>query len=308
MYADLAANLARSFWYWNKGAGIRFYIATDQENLLPDDVKAFAGVIPIQPGELGTGFSPKLYLDKLAPLGQTIFIDSDCLIFGRLDPIFEKFKGFAVSVIGGYINEGEWFGNIRAICKHFNVPHIPKFNGGIYYLENGLKAAAVYSTASELEKSYDQIGFVRLRNSPNDEVLMALAMQLHQEQPIPDDGTVMSDPQACPGGYEIDVMSGKRWLLNPPVPHPLHQAWCPFEKVSPLIVHFLGYYTNHHPYKREAYKLARKGKDSSPCLASLVALLGITFPAQAKTFAKHMFRPLYRSVFGVRKVKPSNRM
>lgn len=309
MYVDLAVNLARSFWYWNKDSEIQLYIVTDHSNLLPVDVKAYAIVIPVQPGQLGTGFSPKLHLDKLAPEGQTIFIDSDCLIFGRLDELFEKFKGHSVSVIGDYISEGEWFGNIQAICKHFHVAHIPKFNGGIYYLENGTKAAAVYSTARKLEKTYDQSGFIRLRNNPNDEVLMAVAMQLHHEQPITEDGTIMSDPQACPGGYGIDVIKGKCWLLNPPASHRLHQTWYPFEKVFPLIVHFLGYYTNHYPYKREAYKLARIGKGkSSQLVINLVAFLTIVFPSRVKHLVKYMLRPLYRSLFGTRKVKPSNRI
>lgn len=245
LYITMAVNLARSFYWWNKNTDISFYIVTDAPELIAKDVLAYTNIITIKKGELGDGFSPKLHLDKLAPAGQTLFIDSDCLIFGEISILFENFKSHSVSVVGNYISDGEWFGDIKKICAQFKVPHIPKFNGGIYYLEQGETATATYKTARKLEQEYDEIGFTKLRNRPNDEVIMALAMQLNGQKPIIDDGNTMSDPQACPGGYKIDVIKGKRWLLNPPIPNPLHQAWYPFKKVEPLVFHFLGHYTQH---------------------------------------------------------------
>ncbi|MDB5122994.1 MAG: hypothetical protein JWP94_1123 [Mucilaginibacter sp.] len=308
LYVDIAANLARSFWLWNAGTNITFYLATDQPQYIPADLKAFVKIILIQPGELGEGFSPKLHLDKLAPAGQTLFIDSDCLVFGKLDFVFEIFKGHAVSVIGNYISKGEWFGDIQKICVQYNVPHLPKFNGGIYYLENGPVAKEVYSTAREFEKIYDEIGFVRLRNRPNDEVLMALAMQMHGQAPVIDDGTIMSDPQSCPGGYKMDIVSGERWLVNPPAPNPRHQAWYPFEKVSPVIVHFLGYYTSHYPYKREVYRLIKKMANKLNWVTEVVTLVKIEYPERFKVKLKNALRPVYHFFFHVRKIKQSERL
>jgi hypothetical protein len=307
VFVDMAANLARSFWLWNAGNNITFYMATDEPEFIPDDLKEYIKIILIKPGEFGEGFSPKLHLDKLAPAGQTLFIDSDCLVFGKLDFVFEIFKGHAISVIGNYISKGEWFGDIQKICVQYNVPHLPKFNGGIYYLENGPVAKEVYSTARELEKIYDEIGFVRLRNRPNDEVLMALAMQMHGQVPVIDDGTIMSDPQACPGGYKIDVISGLRWLINPPAPNPRHQAWYPFEKVSPVIVHFLGYYTQHYPYRREIYRLKKAFTNTLNWVSNIKCLITIEYPERIKNFLKSTFRPVYHKIFGVRRLKPSER-
>jgi len=308
LYVDLAVHLARSFYLWNENSDITFYIVTDLPDLVESDVLKYAKIITVKKGELGEGFSPKLHLDKLAPGGQTLFIDSDCLIFGNLDSVFERFKGKSVSVVGGYIADGEWFGEIKEICKQFNIPHIPKFNGGIYYLEKGEIASKVYAKARELEKDYDKIGFKRLRNRPNDEVLMALAMQLYQMEPIEDDATIMSDPQACPGGYEIDVITGKRWLLNPPPPNPLHRIWYPFTKVEPLIFHFLGYYTQHYPYRREIYRLDKKLKNKLNWQTKAYAKLNIEWPEKIKIAFKELFRPLYRLVFGTRKIVKSERI
>lgn len=308
LYVEMAVNLARSFIWWNKNSDISFYIVTDQPNYITQDVLEFAKIIEIGAGEYGLGFSSKLHLDKFAPPGQTLFIDSDCLIFGKIDTVFEKFKGKKVSVIGTYISNGEWFGNIEQIIAKFNLPHLPKFNGGIYYLENGEVAAGVYETARELEKKYDEIGFVRLRNRPNDEVIMSVAMQLHQMEPMIEDATIMSDPQACPGKYKIDVIKGRASLENPAYPHAKHQSWYPFHKVSPLVFHFLGYYTHHHPYKREVYRLEKAIHDELNWGTELVAKLSIDLPELIKNKFKNTLRPIYRLLFGTRKIAKSERI
>ena len=307
LYLDLAVNLARSFFYWHPDTEIQFQIVTDLESRIPEDLKAKIKIISVQPGELGEGFTPKLHLDRLAQEGQTLFIDSDCLIFENIESVFDKFKGHSVSVIGGYISTGEWFGDVAEICTKFKIPCYPKFNGGIYYLEKGETASKVYKRARELEKYYDEIGFVRFRGHAADEVLMALAMQLNGQVPIPDDGTIISDPFACPGKYYVNIINGERWLTNPPSPNPRHQHWYPFTRVSPLVVHFLGNFTNDYPYKREVFRL-KNTRDSSPnfiheCLAKLI----YEYPEVLKINFKNMLRPLYRMAFGVRKVKATNK-
>lgn len=308
LYVDLAINLARSFFHWHDDDGIIFQLVTDRPELIPPDIRDKIELIQIKPGELGVGFTPKLHLDKLVTHAQTLFIDSDCLLFENIGWLFDRLKGHPVSVVGGYISDGEWFGDMKSICRQFNIPHMPKFNGGLYYLEKGKTASAVYETARELEGRYDDIGFVRLRGRPNDEVLMAMAMQLNNQQPIPDDGTIMSDPQACPGGYKIDVISGKRWLLNPPKPHPRHQDWYPFQKVSPAIVHFLGSYTLDYPYKTEAFRLMKLSTASLNILANITAALTIKLPGALRESTKNLLRPLYHKFFGPRKINQSERV
>jgi len=308
LYVDMAVALARSFFLWNTGNGIDFYIVTDQPQLVPADLKTKLTLISVDKGSLPEGFSSKLFLDELAPEGQTIFIDSDCLIFSDLNRLFDTFRGRAVSVVGGYITEGEWYGDIGPLRKKFDLAAIPKFNGGIYYLEKGDMATAVYSTARELEKSYDDIGFKRFRGKTADEILMAVAMQLHQQKPIVDDGTIMSDPQAFPGEYHINVITGERVLINPPVPHPQHQAWHPFEKASPAVVHFLGHYSQHYPYRREVFRLSKHDSGKLSWVAELEAKFKIEYPERIKNQLKAAFRPIYHRLFGLRKIKVSERI
>ena len=306
-YFDLAINLARSFILWNKNSNINFYIVTDLTYEMPKDLVGFIDIISIKQNEFGLGFTPKLFLDKVAPPGQTLFIDSDCLIFGDLLPIFEKFKGKKVSVVGNYISSGEWFGNISTICAKFSIPHLPKFNGGIYYLENGAAATEVYALARKIETKYDELGFVRLRGRPNDEVIMALAMQLNSMEPFIDDGNIMSDPQACQGGYQIDVLNGKRWLLNP-IKHAQYQSWYPFTRVEPLIFHFLGSYTQDYPYRREIYLLEKLMNNKLNWSTKIYSILTIEAPNRLKQNFKKIFRPIFRVIFGTRKIRKSERL
>ena len=44
---------------------------------------------------------------------------------------------------GHTIATGLWFGNVDALCARFGVPALPKFNGGLYYIEPGPEATAV---------------------------------------------------------------------------------------------------------------------------------------------------------------------
>jgi hypothetical protein len=308
LYIDMAANLVRSFIFWNKDTGITFYLATDLQQFIPDDIKVSIKIIELQPDQFGKGFSPKLHLDKLAPAGQTLFIDSDCLIYGNLLHVFDQFNGHKVSVIGNYIATGDWFGDVAAICAQFNVAHLPKFNGGVYYLENGPEAVQVYDTARSLESKYDEIGFIRLRNRSNDEVLMALAMQLSAQTPIGDDGTILGEFVNFQSGIESDLVKGMARLYNTPTHQNYQKNW-PLTIAEPLIVHFLGHHNQILPYTKEAgiLRYISSNKYSTGRARLLTALL-ITLPSQIKTAVKHLLRPVYRSIMGTREVKTSDRV
>jgi hypothetical protein len=304
----MAANLARSFFWWHPDTDIIFRIVTDNKAWLPVDVLERVEIITIVPGEFGLGFSTKLHLDKLSVDGQSLFIDSDCLVYGNLDFVFEKFKEHSVSVIGNYIATGEWFGDIGAICKQFNIQHMPKFNGGIYYLEKGKIADEVFQTARSLEKRYDEIGFVRLRDRPNDEVLMALAMELHLQAPIDDDGSILAEFVNFQSGVKSDLLNGVAELYNDPG-NPAYQEKWHLTLAQPAIVHFLGYHNQVMPYIKEVKQLKYVLVNKLPQnVAKFLTFMQVTLPFESKSYLKKTLRPLYHSLFGTRKIKTSERV
>lgn len=308
LYFDLAINLARSFYWWHKDNAINFILLTDLPDHLPDDLNEKISVMKVLPDELGKGFSPKLHMDKFAPCGQTLFIDSDCLIYGSLDDVFSKFKGHHVSVTGTYISEGEWFGDITAICKSFNVAHLPKFNGGLYYIERGGKSSLIFKKARELETIYDEIGFKRLRGRPNDEVLIALSMELYGETIIPEDGNILGEFVNFQSGITSDLLNGLAELYNDPL-NPLYQKNWPLTVGRPLIVHFLGHHNQTMPYIKEVRQLKLVfEKRASVRTAKLLTTLQVTLLSETGSWLKQTLRPLFRLLFGVRKVKKSDRV
>ena len=80
------------------------------------------------------------------------------------------------------------------------VSAVPRFNGGVYYLERGETCTQVYDTARALLPLYGEIGFELLRGAPNEELLVSLAMALHGQKPVAEDGTIMNSILAGPGG------------------------------------------------------------------------------------------------------------
>ena len=92
VYLRMAYALARSFLRWNDPDELPFFLATDVDpTSLPRDL-ARVQIIPLRPGQFGQGFTPKLYLDQMAPAIQSLFVDADCLCTGSLRSAFEGWK------------------------------------------------------------------------------------------------------------------------------------------------------------------------------------------------------------------------
>ncbi|MFT3782016.1 MAG: hypothetical protein QM790_08370 [Nibricoccus sp.] len=306
IYRAMAINLARSIRRWHGPEDLPIWIISDSGEPLPNDLKGVT-VQQIKSGEFGEGFETKLHLDQLAPAAKTLFIDADCLVYTSLNSLFAKLEGRAVAVVGAAIGEGEWFGDIGALCRQLGVTAIPKFNGGLYYLEPGPIASAVYAKARELAFRYDELGLVRLRGQPNDELIMAAALALHSLPAVPDDGSTMSDPQACRGPMRVNVLRGKRRLENPPPPSPLHQAWYPFQEVQPAIVHYLGHFVRGYHYRAETLRLRLAVSGWPQIFAGTMAAFIIVGPGWLTNHFKKALRPLLHSVFGPRRIRSTGR-
>jgi hypothetical protein len=304
-YLSMACALARSFKLWHDKRSLALFLATDASGeSLPFDLKD-VNIIPLISDQYGSGFSPKLHLDKIAPAAHSLFVDADSLCVGSVHNAFSAFKGHSVSAIGRHIHDGEWFGDVAAICRRLGVRAIPRFNGGVYYVEPGEACTQVFETARELEQRYDELGFVRLRGKPNDEVLISAAMAIHKQMPIPETGEIMNGLLAGPGGIEVDVLSGHALLKNPRN-HPKHNNWYELEEMRPRIVHFLGTDVGSFPYRREIERLRLVCSAGWPVwLAKLWTTIRYTVPHLILESVKDTFRPAYHASFGPRKVKGS---
>jgi hypothetical protein len=301
VYLRLACNLARSFLHWNRSSDISFHIITDLDFEPPPDLGKIC-VRKVDHHNFGSGFSPKLWLDTLAPADRTLFVDSDCLCFGPLDAFFERLAGQAVAVIGRTRDEGAFFGDIKALRQRLSLPWIPEFVGATYYLEKGPAAEAVYAQAREFEKQYDELGLVRLRGVPNEEPLVALALATKKILPIPDDGALKADAMHYARFNVVDVLAGHVCASQPVAGRDLP------EKASPLIFHFNCHFTDGRHYKREAARLSLVARYRIPAwAATALATVAYSLPQLLQDGTKALLRPLYRRLFGARAIKRQER-
>ncbi|BAZ01853.1 hypothetical protein NIES37_58600 [Tolypothrix tenuis PCC 7101] len=302
-YLDYAFTLARSFIQHHQDSSIKFFIITDLKCEKPRGLESIE-IVKIDKNSIAEGISSKLYLDKLAPTAQSIFIDSDCLCFRNLEPIFEKFAGNTVSVVGFPIFCGEWCGALAEdICKKFNINHIPRFNGGIYYIEPGEKATIIYNTARSLEPYYDQLGFSRHRGWCNEEPLLSIAIATNGGQCILDDGNILSDLASCPETAKLNVVVGQSKLYNPPQPHIRNKWWYDFSEYSPAVIHFSGGASTTYPYVKEKFRLLLVNKFTfAEWFADILCICLFSLPFQLNKVIKQILRPVYRFLFGIRKI------
>lgn len=294
----MAVNLARSFLWWHKGSDIQFYLITDQPQLISHDVRNLINIKSFKPGSKGDGFSTKLFIDEFIQTKYNLFIDADCLIYGKLDTIFENFKGNTVSAIGDDIYDGEFFCNVSKVRQLLNIDYLPRFVGGVYYLEKNELSNKVFEKARQLLPLYDHMGLKRLRGKENEEPLLAMAMAIHGQHTIKDDGTIKADRMSYTT-LSSNVLSGKTQLKN----GDFFPTWVKLKNVNPLIIHFNGSYTTSFEYKAEALRLLKvNNKQMKPELIDIFVWLNIILPGKSKVLLKDLFRPIFRVIFGYRAI------
>ena len=85
VYIEMASALARSVARWNPPDRPPFYLVTDAPPAsLPEDLRDVK-VISIGTGQYGTGFTPKLYLDELAPSNEIA-----ARLLAEAEPLFRR--------------------------------------------------------------------------------------------------------------------------------------------------------------------------------------------------------------------------
>ncbi|NJR57506.1 MAG: hypothetical protein HC769_00780 [Cyanobacteria bacterium CRU_2_1] len=243
-YVEMAKALGRSLALHSPD--IPRAIVTDRQ----DDKELaalFDQFIPFKP-EYGSNLRQKIHLDQYSPYQRTLFIDSDCIVVRDLHFVFERFEGRNFGVVGGkyHLKPGDKdpYFNVDYILQHFKLEKLPKFNGGIYYFDDSDVARSVFNTAQEISQDFEQLGFSEFRgDGPNEEPILATAMELHQQTMLQDHGEIMRTPVGLRGPLDIDVLEGR----------------CAFKKgtqvVSPAIIHFAYIWNDHPIYYREVQKL-----------------------------------------------------
>jgi hypothetical protein len=166
-------------------------------------------------------------------------------------------------------------------------------------------STAVFNTARNLVDRYDELGYVRLRDLPNEEPLLSTGMALEEQEPIQDDGALKADAMNFEKEIQVDVLEGvSRFQGNG-----AKQTSWGITDAHPIIAYFNDTYAEEPPYTREQEKLQRVYADGwSPALASVYARACRELPHRFWEVLKDTGRPLYRALFGTRDVKKNPRV
>jgi hypothetical protein len=298
-YFRMAMTMARSALISNPSLPV--FVVTDLDEPVPSNLPNVS-LVRFLPGELPTGFSAKLQLDRLVMTASSLYIDADCLLLKSLDPLFDAFGDRAVGVLGFEETVGEWFGDTPTIITRLGIPCRSIFNGGVYFIKKGAESAAVFSQAREYETRYDEIGFVRLRGQPNEEPLISAALAKSEISPVLNSGQYYADFQWWPKLLSLNISQGTAILENPSPPDARHQARFPATCADPIVLHFLGHHIDSPTYRFASCAVYLKsiGIPLSEIMARVYCA-----PLFCREFLRNILRPLFRRIFGLRGVRDS---
>ncbi|MEO5910952.1 MAG: hypothetical protein ABIP95_08690 [Pelobium sp.] len=315
LYVEYACNLALSFLYWNKNTTINFLLITDLPEFIPETIKERIQILSVDSHDIELGFSSKLSLHKFLNTGENLFIDADCLIYGNLLPVFEAFKIQTVSAIGHVVKEGINMAFVDDICKtikQLEVSYFPVICGSVYYFNTEQKVSLneFFTFAHKVRVDYESLGLIKLRNKENEEPIIALSMAKFNFMPIIDNGSLKADRMF----YDFNVkniLSGATRLYNkalPPIP-----VYNQLSEARPLIIHYNSRFTEFYEYESDVKRLKMVMlQHYSLSYTNLFVYLMIELPQKIKFklayILKENFRPLYRRLFGFRKVEQSKRI
>jgi hypothetical protein len=244
-YGEMAMGLARSLSLI--GDETPRAVVTDNDRF---DWKRYFDHV-IEPEDDGTG-SP--YFTKFSALERTladqvIFIDADCLVFKRLDPVFEICRGSGISVAGRWATDGIWYEkSISELCGQLQVRRFPRFNTGVLYYERTEDGSQAIAETRNALSRYEELGFEKLRGKPSDEPCLAVAMATTGiGRVLPLNLNLNESGVGLIGNLNMDVLTGTcRFITgNPQV-----------RLVEPYVFH-AHYFAKLNLYWRELDKLER---------------------------------------------------
>ncbi|AXC13675.1 hypothetical protein ACPOL_4402 [Acidisarcina polymorpha] len=227
-------------------------VVTDSRD--PELRKLYTATIEYRPS-FGSNVRQKMYLDRYSPFDETLFIDSDCLVVGKLDVFWEAFRGLNFAVQGVQTlrtGDVDTFLDVDFVLQRFSLSGIPKFNGGIYFFNKSPEAVRLFETARSLLKNARDLRFSDFRrDGPADEALYGVAMAIEGLSVTDLGRRGMWSPGELQGKIKIDVAKGICSFVKR-----VGEAKVP-RLVEPDIMHFFGRFTESLTYRRECVRLKK---------------------------------------------------
>lgn len=287
-YIRMGKALARSMRRYSLKSPLA--VVTDSDD--PELRELFDIIIPLNP-DFGKGVAQKLHLDLYSPFAKTLFIDSDCLLYGNPEELWDIYRdadGFGV--IGyQYIDAtGTHYsvGDISQFLARYGVERLPNFNGGIYYFDSSPTAVGVFEKSRQIYAERENSGLLSFKTSPvNDEPVIGLAMEMCGIPILPwDNALAMSTALgSLAGELRIDVLRGVSRFMKNGI------------DIEPLVIHYNVECQDYFIYRRELYRL-ELGEGRVAELRANIFAFTETFPAKMRFIVRQQMRFFKRQVSG----------
>jgi hypothetical protein len=135
---------------------------------------------------MGNPFEVKLKLDKFTPFYETLFLDSDTLVYSDLRFMWDFFDDNRSFVyVGDCATSGEWYVDISKILENFDISWIPLINSGTFLFRKDKIGCEILNFASKLYKNHEgiEIPFFRGKMLP-DEPFFGIAFAKFNQIPV----------------------------------------------------------------------------------------------------------------------------
>lgn len=172
----------------------------------------------------------KMYGLKYTDAKRILVIDSDSLVFKRLDPIFDAFEGAPFGVQGITTNKGSWYGpDISETCEKAGIKELVKLNAGLMYYERGPEVEALMEEAKAVAADAARYGWTLARGLPSEEICFAVAMaRTGIGRSVPEEANFSNSGVGLLGKLRMDVMRNeceylcRRYSLQRVEPYVFH--------------------------------------------------------------------------------------
>jgi hypothetical protein len=200
----------------------------------------------------GMGLVQKVFMDSYSPFGQTLFIDSDCIVTRPFWGELEEIMRYSFTVVGVtyHPDDKKNFIDLGNTLLSLKIDRFPGFNGGIYYFTRDATSEKVFEYARDILGRWRSLGLRAFDSSgPNDEAVFGLAMEMAGAAACDDHGRLMRTPVAMIGPLKIEPLGGGTRFEKG------DYEKGDYELVEPAICHFCGF--THWPEYRRCERLLR---------------------------------------------------
>lgn len=188
------------------------YCGDETERVIVTDIpgydweKYFDYVLPVE-SALEWIFFAKLDLLRRTDADQVLWIDSDCLAFQQVGPIFDHCAGLGFAAPGFLQKTGEFYGDVAGHLERHGVCSFPKITAGLLYYERCPETEKFIDQIMDLGRHYPALGFER--RTPRlipDEPCIALAMaKLQYGTLLPETTNFIHSAAGLVGKLTLDV-------------------------------------------------------------------------------------------------------